>query len=88
MCMPRLSATPEDRKFGRHLADQLQQKRGDLGKSREAIARVAGISAANLRRLETEGSPAVAFVTVGRLARALDLDLEMLFNSSMNGVEQ
>lgn len=50
-----------------------------VGWSQETLARESGLSVANVRRLESGNSPSASFVTIGRLARSLDLSLDELF---------
>lgn len=77
--MPRHMSSDAERAFALAVAKRVKSRRMMLGWSREALARNSGVSAANVRRLESGNSPAASFVTVGRLARSLDLSLDELF---------
>ena len=66
--------------FAHALAARFKATRIERGWSQELLAREAGVSTANVRRLESGNSPATSFVTVGRIARSLDLSLDTLFS--------
>lgn len=78
--MPRQPASPSEREFAQTVADAVRAERVTRGWSQEHLARVAGISSANVRRLETGTSPATSFVTIGCLARCLEFSLDDLFS--------
>lgn len=77
--MARHTASDAERNFALAVAKSVKGRRGTLGWSQEGLARDAGVSVANVRRLESGSSPAASFVTIGRLARSLDLSLDELF---------
>ena len=62
------------------MGSEIKSRRMGLDWSQEYLARQAGVSTANVRKLESGTSPATSFVTLGRLARALDLSLDSLFS--------
>lgn len=59
---------------------EIKNRRIELGWSQEHLARLAGVSTANVRKLESGTSPAASFVTLGRLARSMELSLDTLFS--------
>lgn len=77
--MARHTASDAEHSFALAVAKLVQARRGTLGWSQEGLARDAGMSVANVRRIESGNSPAASFVTIGRLARSLDLSLDELF---------
>lgn len=78
--MPRASASAFDVAFARLVGAELKRRRIELEWSQEQLARRAEVSTANVRKLESGTSPATSFVTLGRLARALELSLDRLFS--------
>jgi transcriptional regulator with XRE-family HTH domain len=79
--MPRQTATDAQHGFAMALAATMKARRIELQLSRESLSRNAGVSAANVRRLESGISTATSFVTIGRLARILGLSLDDLFTA-------
>lgn len=77
--MSRLPASATELVFAHAIADEVKTGRVGRGWSQEHLARHAGVSTANVRRLESGASPATSFVTIGRLARSLDISLDSLF---------
>jgi transcriptional regulator with XRE-family HTH domain len=77
--MSRSVAPDEDRVFASQVAKIVRDTRIGRGWSQEALARRAGLSTANVRRLENQPSPAMSFVTIGKLALTLGLPLDALF---------
>lgn len=73
-------ASLTERDFAQRVADTIKAGRATRGWSQEHLARAAGVSSANVRRLESGTSPATSFVTIGRLARCLDVSLDELFS--------
>jgi transcriptional regulator with XRE-family HTH domain len=73
-------ASATERDFAQTVADAVKAGRVERGWSQEHLARRAGVSSANIRRLESGTSPATSFVTIGRLARCLAVSLDELFS--------
>jgi len=67
--------------FAQSLAAEIKSQRIERDWSQEQLAREAGVSTANVRRLENGTSPATSFVTVGRLSRSLNISMDTLFVS-------
>lgn len=77
--MSRHAATIGELQFAGALAVELKAGRARRGWSQEALARDAGVSSANVRRIESGSSPAASFLMVGRLARSLGVSMDALF---------
>lgn len=77
--MPRHASSDAERSFAQAMATLVKSRRLTLGWSQEGLARESGVSVANVRRFESGNSPAASFVTIGRMARSLDLSLDELF---------
>lgn len=78
--MPRHPAADSEHGFARTVAGEVKARRVEHGWSQEVLARAAGVSVANVRRLESGLSPSTSFVTIGRLARSLGISLDELFS--------
>ncbi len=77
--MPRQPSSAGELRFALWLAREIKARRIGRKWSQEQLAREAGVSTANVRRLESGTAPATSFVTVGRLSRSLDISLDTLF---------
>lgn len=72
--MVRTPLTPEERERGERLGRLLREARGT--RSMVEVAKVAGLSAETLRKIETGRAPTPAFFTVAALAGALALSMD------------
>lgn len=79
MTMPRQPSSASEVGFAHWLAAEIKSQRTARGWSQEQLAREAGVSTANVRRLEKGTSPATSFVTVGRLSQSLNISMDTLF---------
>jgi transcriptional regulator with XRE-family HTH domain len=70
MVPPRRPASELQREFG----DRIRARRAELGLSQEALAHRAGLQRAYIGQLET-GMRSVGLDNLGRLAKALEMDL-------------
>lgn len=77
--MPRTVASEGELLFARALAAEIKAGRTRRGWSQEALARDAGVSSANVRRIESGTSPAASFLMVGRLAQSIGVSMDALF---------
>ena len=87
MTMARSVAPDVDRAFARRVAGIVHGARIERGWSQETLARNADVSTANIRRLEKGSSPAMSFVTIGKLSRVLQLSLDTLFTNFSTEVD-
>lgn len=74
------SASPHER--ARALAQQVRALREDRGRTRDRLAKEAGITVGTLSRLESEGAIQPGFLTVGSVAEALAVSLDDLFRAA------
>jgi transcriptional regulator with XRE-family HTH domain len=83
--MGRPSLTTQQLAEGRRLALALQAARQARERSQSAIAIATGLSIDTIRALERQRIPAPSFFTVARLARELELDLDVLARDAIGG---
>jgi transcriptional regulator with XRE-family HTH domain len=76
--MARTPHTPEQLAEGRKLAASLRLARQRQNEAQAQLATHSGISIDTIRKLEQDGITAPSFVTVARLARQLQLPLDVL----------
>jgi transcriptional regulator with XRE-family HTH domain len=76
--MGRKKASDEDREHGRRLGRLIAVRREERQRSAPDLARDSSIAIDTVRSLENGRVPTPAFLTVARLAEALDLSLDDL----------
>lgn len=74
------------------LGKRIRGKRRELGMSQEGLAHEAGLDRSHVGRIE-QGGHNLTFVSLGRIARAMDCDVAALTHglptiSSMSALEQ
>jgi transcriptional regulator with XRE-family HTH domain len=74
----RKTVTPEMRKRGKRLANELRQVREQHRQTAEGLAAASGVSIEAIRKLERYQTSNPGFFTVLDLASALELDLTKL----------
>lgn len=74
----RQSLSEEDRLHGRRVGEQLASARRGAGQSAQALAQAADVSIDTIRSIETGRVVAPSFLTVARVAGALDVSLDEL----------
>ena len=84
--MSREPSNSEERDWSEWLAREVKQARGSM--SRNQLARLADCSPQQIQKLETQGSPSVGFLMLGRLAFHLRLPLDDLFGEYQGRVTQ
>lgn len=73
--MARTPYDPVEWERARRLGEVLLNQRRDRGLSRNRLAREAGASPENIRKIEEGRSPGVGFLLISRVASALGLRL-------------
>jgi transcriptional regulator with XRE-family HTH domain len=73
MALPRRPTSERQREFG----DRIRARRAELGLSQEALAHRSGLQRAYIGQVET-GMRSVGLDNLGRLAKALEIDLGAL----------
>jgi transcriptional regulator with XRE-family HTH domain len=76
---------PENHAIVRALAERVREMRAERGWTRDQLAEEAGIAPSTLARLEGQGVGQPGFVTVGKIARALEVSLDSLFTDASVG---
>lgn len=76
--MGRKPASKVQQRRGRRLAAELRRQREESGRSREDVARLAGVSTETIKAIEDEKSLNPTFFTVVDVARELGVRLTAL----------
>jgi transcriptional regulator with XRE-family HTH domain len=80
--------TAEQRAEGGRISSQLKAAREEVGREQVEVARDAGISVDELRKIEAGKVFAPSFVVVARLAKELDVALDPLARDVLSSDEQ
>jgi transcriptional regulator with XRE-family HTH domain len=84
--MARRPLTTAQRAEGLRLASALVAARKAVGLSQQALSTQSGVALDSVRAIEHKRVPGTSFVTVARLARSLDIDLNELARETLNDV--
>ena len=76
--MARRSVSDEDREFGRRLGAAFRDARNLAGMSAQTVASVSELSIDTVRSIETGRTASPSFITVAKIADALDLSLDQI----------
>lgn len=74
--MARSAVSDSDRVYGQRLGAYFRELRVQRGRSAQQVAEAAGLSVDTVRSIETGRIKSPSFVTVARIAAALDVGLD------------